>query len=104
LNTPGGTCQPGSEGKSPVSTPACVEELRIRLSALEDARGRDKFGWIGVGLGAAMIGTGAVLLLTANDPDRYEPKKESDVFARARALPIAWVTPGNAGFGLVGEF
>lgn len=104
LNTPGGECYPGAGGKAPVSTNACLAELDIRLQALEDARSRDKFGWLGVGVGAAALGTGLALLLTSSDPDRYEPKAESDVFAKARVLPLAWLSPVGSGLGLAGSF
>ncbi|HMJ13091.1 MAG TPA: PEGA domain-containing protein [Polyangiaceae bacterium] len=104
LNTPGGECYPGTDGRTAVSTPTCVEELRIRLDNLEEARGHDKFGWIGVGVGAAVLGTGAILLLTANDPDRYEPKSDSNVFARGRLLPVAYVGGAFTGLGVTGAF
>jgi hypothetical protein len=104
LNTPGGECYPGANGRTAVSTPSCVEELRLRLDNLEEARGRDKFGWIGVGVGAAVLGTGAILLLTANDPDRYEPKSDSNVFARSRILPVPYLGAGFAGLGVTGDF
>jgi hypothetical protein len=104
LNTPGGDCEPGTAGQASKSTDACVAELNIRLRELKEARDRDKYGWIGVGVGGAVLVTGLVLLFTNNDPNRYEPKPESDVFAKLRVTPTAWLLPGSAGAGLVGAF
>lgn len=98
-NSPGGECDPQVS-----QTDACLVALDNALTNLEDARGREVYGWIGVGVGAAALGTGVVLLLTGNDPDRYEPKAESDVFGRGRWLPHGWIAPGGGGLGLSGRF
>jgi hypothetical protein len=60
----------------------CVQKLGILVDELDARRGRDVFGWIGVGVGAAALGTGALLWASAADPDRYTPKPESDVFGQ----------------------
>lgn len=65
----------------------CQNSLEILVSDLEAKRGRDVYGWIGMGVGAAAIGTGALLFALGNDPDRYEPRPESDVFGTLRFHP-----------------
>ena len=98
-NGPGGECDRDA-GRQ---TPACVEALSNALDDLKDVRSREKFGWIGAGVGAAALGLGAVLLFTNDDPNRYEPRPESDVFGRLKLRPTAWIYPsGGGGFGLAG--
>jgi hypothetical protein len=57
-----------------------------------------------VGVGAAALGTGLVLWLTGPDPDKYEPKTDSNVFAKSRVIPTAWVSERYSGIGLEGTF
>ena len=78
--------------------PDCENGVQITLDALSSSRSREKYGWITAGVGAAGLGLGIVLLLTNDDPNRYEPKPESDVFGRLELLPL--VLPGTGG-GLV---
>ncbi len=63
---------------------ACVETLGILVDDLDEKWGRDVYGWIGVGVGAAVIGGGALLYLLGDEPDRYDPKPESDVIGSLR--------------------
>jgi hypothetical protein len=97
-NGPGGDCDRDA-GRQ---TPACIRSLNLALEELKDVRSREKFGWIGAGVGAAALGLGAVLLFTNDDPNRYEPRPESDVFGRLNLRPTAWVYPNGGGLGLVG--
>jgi hypothetical protein len=60
---------------------ACVSTLGILVDDLDEKRKRDVFGWIGVGVGVAAIGTGVLLHLTGDDPGRYEPKSEGSPLA-----------------------
>lgn len=55
----------------------CDSTLSILVDDLDAKRKRDVFGWIGVGVGVAAIGTGVLLYLTGDPPGRYEPKSES---------------------------
>ena len=67
----------------------------IREEDLSQKKDRQIYGWIGVGVGAATLGTGVVLWLTGNDPHRYDPKPESDVFGTLQVVPL--VGPETAG-------
>lgn len=58
---------------------ACEEAVRQSAAVLETVRDREPWGWVGVGLGAGTLGAGMWLLLTADDPDKYD--SESEVLA-----------------------
>jgi hypothetical protein len=89
-NQPGGECDVTTE-----RPPDCQAAVDITLRELQSSRAREKYGWITAGLGAASVGLGLVLLFTNDDPNRYEPKPESDVFGRLRLSPS--ILPGAAG-------
>ena len=57
-----------------------------------------------MGVGVAAAGLGITLLLTNDDPDRYEPRPESNVFGRLELVPYGWVGPGSGGAALSGRF
>lgn len=63
---------------------ACEKTLAILTDDLEAKRARDVYGWVGLGVGLAAIGTGVLLFATGDDPGRYDPKPESDVFGSLR--------------------
>jgi hypothetical protein len=97
---PGGEC----DRAGGMQTDACLQALELALDDLESVRSREKFGWIGLGVGVAATALGVTLLLTNDDPDRYEPRPESDVFGRLKLVPIAWVGKGSGGGGITGRF
>ena len=94
----------GTECDPTLSGPrdACLVEVDLALENLESVRSREKFGWIGLGVGAVAAGFGTFLLLSGNDPDRYEPKPESDVFGTI--TPRVWFANRQAGIGVSGTF
>jgi hypothetical protein len=92
------------DGLSPDFEPSCREQLNLEIDDLDAILAQNTYGWVGVGVGAAAIVTGTVLLVTADDPDRYEPSDESDVFSRVRVVPSGWVGAGGFGAGVLGSF
>jgi hypothetical protein len=62
----------------------CEKKLVILADDLEAKRSRDVYGWVGLGVGLAAIGTGVLLFATGDDPGRYDPRPESDVFGSLR--------------------
>jgi len=96
---PGGACDPAG-----IQQATCRTELQIALDNLEQARGRDVFGWVGLGVGGAALGFGLYLLLGNDDPERYAPKPQSDVFAKHRLTTVPWIGPNATGAALLGVF
>ncbi|MDF3070324.1 MAG: hypothetical protein K0R38_5925 [Polyangiaceae bacterium] len=59
---------------------ACEKSLNIYAENLDAKQRRDVYGWLGVGAGALGVTAGLLLYFLGEDPARYEPKPESDVF------------------------
>jgi len=68
--SPNGTCRDD----------ACAETLGILSDDLEAKRQRDVYGWLAVGAGAVAMTSRMLLYVLGDDPARYDPKPESDVF------------------------
>jgi hypothetical protein len=83
---------------TPAATKDC-DTLKAKAAIREDdlgtKRDRQVFGWVGLGVGAAAIGTGVALWLTGADPHRYDPRPDSDVFGSLDLLP--WLGPNGGG-------
>jgi hypothetical protein len=69
-----------SEPSGACGDDTCARLLELRLDKLIETRDRDVWGYVALGAGAAALGTGIVLFATGDDPDRYTPKPQSDVF------------------------
>ena len=76
-------------------------KLRDHDSAV---RSRDKIGWIGLGVGAAALGTGIVVLFLGEDPGRYDRRPSGDTLGRLRLRPVAAIGPGSSQVGVGGRF
>ena len=97
---PGGDCDPAAG-----SSPECAgveERLNIVLDDKDAINARYPFGYVGLGVGLVGIGVGAYLLLSGDDPDKYEPGPESDVFDSVRVSPT--VSFDGSGLSLTGRF
>jgi hypothetical protein len=94
--SPGGACDPATQ-----VPPECNNAVPLALSELDAVTSKQKYGWIAGGIGVATLGLGIVLLVTNDDPNRYEPKPESDVFGKLELLPM--YLPGGGGFVLTGD-
>jgi len=73
----------------------CPTELDGSWDTYRTARGRDLYGWIGVGVGAAAAITGVVVLFRADDPHKYE---------RTAWVPSGWFASSGGGLTLSGTF
>ncbi|HYP78231.1 MAG TPA: PEGA domain-containing protein [Polyangiaceae bacterium] len=74
----------------------CNAEIAGAQAAYDSAKARDIPGYIALGVGAAALGTGVVLLLTGESAHRFDPpEKQAEVRAPRWAL-----TPGPGRFGL----
>lgn len=107
---PSGPCQwnkaPVNPGDSVTfATPeACNAQADDAKSALDDAKKQDLFGWIGIGVGAASLVTGVVLLVTSDDPHKYDHKASDELGSGPTLVPTAWALPGGGGMGVGGTF
>ncbi len=103
LGAKGGPCEPGVGPQ--VSTEFCISAGQAGELAADDkdkANSRAIVGWTILGVGAVGAGIGAVFLLTNDDPDRYEPRPESDVFGGLR--PGVAVGREQLSLGVSGHF
>jgi len=93
---PGGDCDATTQ-----TAPDCDVALKLALNDLDTVTSHQKYGWIAGGVGVATLGLGIVLLVTNDDPNRYEPKPESDVFGKLTLAPM--FVPGGGGVVLSGD-
>lgn len=80
----------------------CNRQVALALDEYDQARARDLFGWVGIGVGAAAAVAGTVLLLTGDDPNRYE--RERPELARRRYFPVVQKRDGVTTLGVAGTF
>lgn len=81
---------------------ACEAQRQVLLDDLDAIVRRRKIaGGVAV-VGAVSLAAGVVLLAISDDPDRYQPSDESDVFASV--VPVGWVSGRSGGVGLTGSF
>lgn len=78
----------------------CLSVIRDARNKLDAAKTRGTIGYVGIGVGGALAITGVVLLLTGNDPDKYE-RPPAGKLGRARKPSFALIPgPGDIGSGL----
>jgi hypothetical protein len=79
---------------------ACDKERADAQSKIDAGKNKSTAGFVGIGLGSALAVTGVVLLVTGDDPDKYEQRK-----ARARGPRFTLVPgPGELGAALRATF
>lgn len=99
---PGGDCSASSS-----SSAECArvrKDLELVVEEKDTINARYPWGFAALGVGVLGAGLGTYLLLSNDDPDRYEPRPESDVFGRVRWAPQVAATPAGASIGVVGAF
>ncbi|HWA77113.1 MAG TPA: PEGA domain-containing protein [Polyangiaceae bacterium] len=86
--------QGGDDGRK------CFGDIRAARDDVNSAKTRSTLGFIGMGVGGAVAITGVVLLLTGNDPDKYE-RPAGPSLARNKKPRFALAPgPGEIGTGL----
>jgi PEGA domain len=92
----GGTC----DFRYQVNQDACKAMFADAQQSVNDAKNRIAAGYIVGGVGAAVVITGAVLLLTNDDPNKYDRKTASST----RPTLLGWTTGSGGGLLLMGRF
>ncbi|HET7540320.1 MAG TPA: PEGA domain-containing protein [Polyangiaceae bacterium] len=89
----GSVCDQGSEQGDPAQ---CDAEVANAKDAYDSAKARDIPGYVAIGVGAAALGTGVVLLLTGESSHRFDPPAK-----QAKEKPTGWAfAPGPGQLGL----
>lgn len=89
-------------GESPPSPAVCVGRLDDATANKNKYQTRQTIGLVGGAVGVVAIGAGVVLLLTSNDPHKYDREPAS---AKARWItPVAYGAPGGGYLGVAGAF
>jgi hypothetical protein len=80
--------------------PACAVMLADANQRIDDANTKLTISYVVAGVGAAAAVTGAVLLLTNDDPEKYDRKTS----ALYRPTLLGWTTSTSGGLTLLGRF
>jgi hypothetical protein len=100
----GELCDPAGDTGSATYQTLCAMPYANATTQVSDANSRDGIAWSGVGVGAAAVALGVVLLLT-DDPHKYDgPAPPPENSAVLRAWPTAWMSWGAGGVGVAARF
>lgn len=86
-----------SSGLMESNTDACQAAIDDAQSKYDAAKNRDIIGFVGIGVGGAALVTGVVLLLTGDDPHKYD-RPASRTLGRSQSPRFA-LTPGPGQVG-----
>jgi hypothetical protein len=101
-NSLGQICDPGQ--LTTVLEQNCLDPISVANTKINDANTRDYAGWSAVGLGAAAVALGVTLLVTGDDPHKYDRQAPDAEKAGARVVPTLWTARGGGGAAIVGSF
>ncbi len=93
---PGGSCHGVAKGEDGYD--ACQTAVARVNKMQDDANLKKWIGWGTAGLGAAVLATGVILRIVANNTDNVA------VAAGPHLQPFAWAQPQGGGFGVLGRF
>jgi hypothetical protein len=80
----GGSCDPRGLVPDPNACKAKVNDAAAKVDNLGTTR---TVGWVAAGLGGAVIATGAALLLTGDNPHKYDERPTDRLFGGWRVVP-----------------
>jgi hypothetical protein len=81
-----------SQAISPTQMATCESQLDDATSRVNNAQTLQTVGWVAAGAGAAMLVTGIVLLVTGDDPHRYDARASAN--SSIGAMPVVDRTGG----------
>jgi hypothetical protein len=94
-------CDKGSGYQAEMDDGAlCIAIRRDAQNKVDAARTRQTIGYIGIGVGGAVAITGVVLLLTGNDPDKYDRPPAGSLAGKRKPTFALIPGPGEIGSGL----
>jgi PEGA domain len=86
------------------SAQQCYTPINSAAQGYNDSLARDAAGWTLLGVGVVGLATGTVLLITGDDPHRYDRKPATETLAEVSFRPIATGGPGGGWLGVQGTF
>jgi hypothetical protein len=90
----GRDCDPSLQQKD-----FCLQRQADAYDKTNKLQLQQNIGYVALGIGAAALVTGAVLLLSNDDPHKYD-QRESEL----GLVPFGWAAAGGGGLGLSGRF
>lgn len=94
----GGVCDYSGTSSTPELCQAAIDRAQGKF---DDAKRRDILGFVGIGVGAAAMVTGVVLLVTGDDPHKFDKPASRSLGHRTPEPRFAFVPgPGQVGGGL----
>jgi hypothetical protein len=100
------SCDPAAQDSStPQYQQQCIDPINTAYGRVHDANTRDYFAWSAVGVGAASVVTGVVLLVMADDPHKYDRVALGPGSGFAlHVVPTVWTARDGGGVVLQGAF
>jgi len=81
---PGGPCDPRGVVNDPTGCTTRVNDAASHVDNLETGR---TIGWIAAGVGGAVVAGGVTLLLTGDNPHKYDERPSDRLFGNVRVVP-----------------
>jgi hypothetical protein len=82
----------------------CNNQRQAALDDVNAAKSRSNVALIGAGAGVVIAGIGTYLLLSSDDPHRYDRRSNQDELSHLRVTPFATVLAGGGFAGVQGTF
>ena len=98
----GGNCDP-SKDLSNGQIADCQQKLTDAQNSLSNYRNLRTGGFVGAGVGVALIGVGVALFALGPDPGRYD-RPESETLSLRSLMPVVTVGQGSTSLTLAGRF
>ncbi len=93
-----GDCATGDEKND-----VCNGRVLDAQARVQSAKNRETIGFVGIGVGAAVLATGVIILVTGESSHRFEPPAGSAAKVKPNAFALT-PGPGQFGLGLAASF
>jgi hypothetical protein len=74
----------------------CANQLTTAQNSVNNDRALQTVGWVATGVGGAVLVTGLILLVTGDDPHKYDEKPSEEILGGWRVMPMI----GSAGLSV----